>query len=186
MNLINKILFPLFSLFLIYRTFELVKRVLASGSNAYSHSEILTVALLLVLFITGVFAFPGFAYPTNRILPANYYKIKNTKHLESLYRLLGIKYFSVFLLLFFWGWKKNKQKYFNGTRNGLQNFVYQTKQSEFGHLCAFVTVLMVSLILLIYAHLLLFALLTLVNVLGNLYPVVLQRYHRIRIEKLVQ
>lgn len=186
MKLIKKILFPLFSLFLFYQTFELVKQVLASGSNAYSHSEILTVALLLVLFITGVFAFPGFAYPTSRLMPANYYKIKNAKHLERLYRLLGIRYFRVFLLVFFWGWKKNKQKYFNGTRNGLQNFVYQTKQSEFGHLCAFVIVLMVSLILLIYAHLLLFALLTLVNVLGNLYPVVLQRYHRIRIEKLLQ
>ncbi|WP_394330522.1 hypothetical protein [Psychroflexus sediminis] len=38
----------------------------------------------------------------------------------------------------FWGKKKNKQKYFDGTKSGLENLDYQTKQSEFGHLAALV------------------------------------------------
>jgi hypothetical protein len=106
---IKKILFPLFSLFLLYRTIELMKQVMASTPNTYTGSKNLIIAVLLVLFVTGIFAFPGFAYPTNRIMPANYYKIKKSKKLDQLYRLLGVKYFRVFLLVFFWGWKKTNK-----------------------------------------------------------------------------
>ena len=185
-NLVKKILFPLFSVFLIYRTFELVKQLMATAPGAYSNSEIPLIAFLFALFVTGIFAFPGFAYPTSLLLPVSYYKIKNPKRLLMMYRLLGVRYFKVFLLVFFWGREKNRHKYFNGTRSGFQNFVYQAKQSEFGHLMAFVFITLISFLVMSLGHLLLFALLTLINIAGNLYPVILQRHHRIRIGKIFE
>jgi hypothetical protein len=186
MKWIKKILFPLFSLFLLQQSIEIMKQVIASAPGDFTTREILFVAFLLALYITGIFAFTGFAYPTNRILPAVYYKIKNPKRLKQVYQLLGVKYFRMFLLVFFWGNKKNARKYFNGTRSGLKNFIYQANQSEFGHFAAFVTITILSIALLIQSYLLLFIVLSALNVIANLYPVILQRYHRIRIGKLAE
>jgi len=184
MQIIKKILFPLFSLFLLYQSVLLMKQVMSSKPDQFAGTEVWFIAGFLVLCITGIFAFPGFAYPTNRLIPLSYYKIKNPKRLKLFYRILGVNYFRIFLLVFFWGWKKNRRKYFDGTRGGIKNFIYQSKQSEFGHLAAFITISLASVILLFYKHLQVFLLLVLLNVVANLYPVILQRYHRIRIEKI--
>ena len=181
---LKKILFPLFSLFLIYRSIELVRKLNSSNPNDYSNLEVLSISFLLTLFITGIFAFPGFAYATSRILPDSFYKIKNPKVLNRIYKILGVKYFTAFLLFAFWGRTKNRKKYFDGTRKGLQNFIYQTKQSEFGHLGAFLVILVISIFLLGHGYFYLSIIISLINILGNLYPIILQRYHRMRIEKL--
>lgn len=186
MPILKKILFPIFALFLLQQTIQIVSQVLASSPGDFTTRETLFVAFLLTLYITGIFAFPGFAYPTNQILPANYYKIKEPAHLVRFHRLLGVKYFRVFLLVFFWGYKKNARKYFNGTRSGLKNFIYQSKQSEFGHFGGFVFIGLLSIVLLVKAYFLLFVVLTVFNVIANFYPVLLQRHHRIRIEKLIE
>ena len=90
------------------------------------------IAYIIALFGTGIFAFVGFAYPTSKLIGRSYYRLRNPKQLQFWYRLLGLAYFRKFLMLFFWGSKKNRKKYFNGTRTG----IYQTHQSEFGHLGA--------------------------------------------------
>ena len=169
-----------------YRTIELIRYLKSNSSNEFSILEILTISFLLTLFITGIFAFIGFAYPTNRLLAASYYKIKNPKLIEYLYKILGLKYFRAILLITFWGKKKNRKKYFNGTKKGLANFIYQTKQSEFGHLGACVVIIIVSFILLVHGYIFLVIITTLINILGNVYPVILQRSHRMRIEKITK
>ena len=184
MNILKKIFFPIFSLFLFYRSIELIRNLISSEPYEYSTLEILIISFLLNLFITGIFAFMGFAYPTSKILPNSYYKIKKPRYLKFLYKLLGIKYFRVFLLLIFWGRRNNRQKYFDGTKKGLNNFVFQTKQSEFGHLGAFLMILFCSIILFVYRHFYLILIVTILNILGNIYPIVLQRFHRMRIEKI--
>jgi len=102
----------------------------------------------------------------------------------KLYKALGVKYFKEFLMLVFWGSKKNRTKYFNGTRDGMQNFIYQTKQSEFGHLCSLIAIDIVSLILLLHGYYLLTVLVIIINIIANLYPIILQRHHRYRILKI--
>ena len=185
MTILKKILFPIFSLLLVWQTVEILKQVMASAPNDFSTRETLLVAFLLALYSTGIFAFTGFAYPTGNSLPAAYYKIKNPKRLKKVYQLLGVRYFRVLLLVFFWGHKKNARKYFDGTRNGLQNFIYQAKQSEFGHMAAFVLIVVFTLLLFVTGYVVLAGMLMLYNVLGNLYPVILQRYHRSRIIRLI-
>lgn len=182
----KKILFPLFSIFLSYMTVGLLRTLTNTEPNVYSAISILIIAFLLTLYITGIFAFTGFAFPTHRVLPKSYYEIKNDNILINLNNMLGVKYFKYLLLLFFWGRKKNRKNYFNGTKNGLQNFIFQTKQSEFGHFGAFVIITITSIFLLAYGYLFLVIVMTLINIIGNGYPIILQRMHRLRIEKITK
>ncbi len=157
---------------------------MVSGSSEHTVGEQFLLAFLLSIFITGVFAIVGFAWPTSKIFPRSFYTLKNAGILKKTYRILGVDLFRKALLIFFWGRKKNRKKYFDGTRKGLQNFIYQSKQSEFGHFASFVSIALVSFLFLAKGMFLLVAFLTLINVIGNFYPVILQRYHRLRIDKL--
>ena len=181
----KKILFVLFSMTLTGLSYILINEILLSSPK---NTVLLFVGLnsfLINLYVTGIFAFPGFVFPTNRIIGSNYYKIKNSKLLINTYKVLGIDLFRKALMTFFWGLKKNRLKYFNGTRGGLENFIYQSKQSEFGHLGAFTLILAISL-LLSSSGFMQYALITMViNIVGNFYPIILQRFHRIRIEKIL-
>ena len=100
------------------------------------------------------------------------------------YNVLGVKYFKYLLLLFFWGTKNNRKKYFDGTKSGIKNFVYQTHQSEFGHLGGLSVLLICSLLLAIKGYFQMSVILFIINIIGNFYPIILQRHHRIRVEKL--
>lgn len=186
LNILKKISFPFFSLFLFYRSIELMRDLISSKPNEYSSIEVLIIAFLLTLFITGIFAFIGFAYPSSRILSDGYYAIKNPNVLTYTSKILGLKYFQFLLLFFFWGRKNNRKKYYNGTKKGLHNFIFQTKQSEFGHLGAFLLVLVLTIYLLVLGYYFLALIITLINILGNAYPVILQRSHRMRIEKITK
>ncbi|MGB0425234.1 MAG: hypothetical protein ACPGED_12965, partial [Flavobacteriales bacterium] len=86
------------------------------------------------------------------------------------------------LMFFIWGKAKNRKHFFDGTKTGLKNFIYQSKQSEFGHILAFILVQACALIVAIKGNLLLLAITTAINVIFNLYPVILQRHHRARIQ----
>ncbi|MCL6261057.1 hypothetical protein M3O96_18275 [Aquiflexum sp. TKW24L] len=172
------------SIFLAYNTYKLILVFDTVSPDKLSLLLSFILAVLLNLFITGIFAFVGFAYPSSRLLPDSYYKIKNPKALHLAYKLLGIKFFKSFLLMAFWGKEKNRKKYFIGTKSGIQNFDFQTKQSEFGHLGGFVTLLIVSFFLLLRGHLVTFALTMVLNIIANLYPIILQRMHRVQIQRL--
>ncbi|MDP4964340.1 MAG: hypothetical protein NWQ55_04665 [Salibacteraceae bacterium] len=178
---LKKIVLPLLSLFLLYRTVELCRYLFAMEPSSLTNFGSAILAVLLSMFVTGAFAFVGFAYPTNAVLPAAYYSVNNSKLITSIHDWLGVKYFRKMLLLTFWGTKKNRKMFFNGTKAGIENFIHMTKQSEFGHLGALIVLLILSIILLIQKHYLLVSVLTVINVIGNLYPIILQRFHRMRI-----
>ena len=180
----KKIIFPVISLFLAYRSVELVSMFSTPAAEGFSLLATFLLAVALNLFITGVFAFVGFAYPTSRLLPDAYYRIGNPKALQELYKLLGLKYFRTLLLMAYWGKEKNRKKYFNGTRTGMRDFDHQTRQSEFGHLGAFMAIAIVAIVLLSKGHVAVFAFTTVINVLANFYPIVLQRMHRMQIERM--
>lgn len=185
MRQLKTIVFILFSGFLGYQSYTLVSHVL-NAPIVFSTAESLWIACLLLLFITGTFAFIGFVLPTHRLLGQGYYKIKNEKELTQIYRLIGGKYFRYLLLLFFWGRKKNRKSYFSGTKSGLQQLEFNSKQSEFGHLGAFVIIQIIVLILAFQGRQLLVSTATLLNILINFYPIILQRMHRYRINRITK
>ena len=184
MKIASKILLLGLSAFWAYRSSELIKNLMARSPESFEGMDMVFSALIINLFFTGVFAFAGFAFPTNRLLPEGYYTIRNKEWLTKVYKRLNVETFRKGLLIVFWGKKKNRKKYFDGTRSGFANFIYQSKQSEFGHLGAFVVILIASILLLFYGYILLFVLTTAINIFGNIYPVILQRYHRMRIERI--
>jgi hypothetical protein len=67
--MVKKILLPLFSIFLVYNTVKLLPFLIATSPGALSMPANVASAAVINLFITGVFAFVGFAYPTSKILP---------------------------------------------------------------------------------------------------------------------
>lgn len=182
--MVKKLFLSLGSIFLAYRSVELVKFLDNTYASQFNWIGVVAYSFALNLFITGVFALLGFAFITSRILPDSYYKINNIKVVTSLYRILGVEYFRFLLLKFFWGKEKNRKKYFSGNKTGLENFETQTRQSEFSHLASFITVAIVSFYILLKGQTAIFYVSSLINVIGNLYPIVLQRNHRIQIERL--
>lgn len=148
----KKIFFPIFAAFLAFRSYEMLKTLWFVEPSDFVLLNKILLSVLLNLFITGIFAFIGFAYNTNRILGDNYYQIKNPKLISKLYKHLKVEYFKMFVLLLFWGKKKNRQKYFDGTRLGLEKFDYRTRQSEFGHLASLIVIQCAVLFLLIKEH----------------------------------
>lgn len=180
----KKTLFILIASFLAYRSYELVITLWMADPVSFNLGMKLLFSLLLNLFITGVFAFTGFAFKTSQIAPEHYYQVENPQFVSRLYKLLGTEYFRRFLLIFFWGKQKNRKKYFDGTKQGIDNLDFQTRQSEFGHLGALVTIQLVVVTILLQGHLIIAILTTVVNIVSNFYPIVLQRHHRIQIQRI--
>lgn len=180
----KKIGFPLLSLFLAFRSYEMVNGLLLASSTGLTVFESVILAFLLPAFLTGVFAFPGFAFATSKLLPEAYYQIRNPKLLKRVYGLLGVAFFKKMLLFAFWGKEKHRKKYFDGSQSGIMKLDFQTRQSEFGHLGAFVLTALVSFLLLEKGHTQIFLMICVVNIIGNFYPIFLQRVHRIRIQRI--
>ncbi|UJP64897.1 glycosyl-4,4'-diaponeurosporenoate acyltransferase CrtO family protein [Mongoliitalea daihaiensis] len=182
--MIKKLILSLAAIFLVYRSVELLRFLNNMNPDQFHWVGAIAFSFILNLFITGIYAFLGFTFVTSRILPDSYYRIKNSKNIKMIYKLLGVEYFKLLLLKFFWGTKKNRKKYFDGTKTGLMHFDIQTRQSEFGHLIAFITIQIVSIYILSEGHVAIFFSTTFINILGNFYPIILQRNHRIQIERL--
>ena len=183
--MVKKIIFVSLSIVMIYLSYQLVSIILLNSPDNYTLFLTVVNSIGIGTYITGIFAFTGFVLPTHRLIGSNYYKIRDPKLLKTIYKLFGLDYFRKALLFFFWGFKKNRAKYFNGTKGGLQDFLYETKQSEFGHLASIITIVPVSF-LLFFEGFVLFAVATsIINIIGNLFPIILQRHHRIRIEQIL-
>lgn len=185
-SIFKKIFFPLLSLFLVFQTWELMALIRGNQPDSFSLFQTCSLAFLLTLYVTGIWAFLGFAFPTSRILPPLYYFIKSPKKLSFWMQIGGVKYFRWALLFFFWGRGKNRQKFFNGTKKGIKNFLFQTKQSEFGHLASFVFIVILSVPLAFEGYFRMVITMALLNLIGNVYPIILQRHHRLRLKRFIK
>ncbi|MFB9295038.1 glycosyl-4,4'-diaponeurosporenoate acyltransferase CrtO family protein [Persicitalea jodogahamensis] len=176
----KKVLLSLASIFLIWQSFGLLSVIDTFRTDSLLFT--IFMAWVINLFITGIFAFAGFAFPTQKLLPEKYYRIRNPVRLKKVYRALKVSWFRKALLATLWKSRSQRKKYFDGKREGIANLVEQSMKSEFGHLIPFVLITFVSgyLILIHSIELGIFSLL--VNLIGNLYPIILQRYHRMRIQ----
>jgi len=178
--MIKKILLSLATCFLIWQSYVLLFKI----DNLIIESWGLTFffAWIINLFITGIFAFSGFAFPTQKLLPQSYYYIHNPKSLKKIYKVLGVNWFRKILLATIWKSQNQRKKYFDGKEKGISNLVEQSEKSEFGHLIPFIIICFLSLYLIAIGAIKLAVLSLLINLIGNLYPIILQRHHRMRIQ----
>ena len=178
----RKIFLTLASGFLAWQSVGLVANIVDVQFRSWW--VLIFTAWVINMFVTGVFAFMVFAHPAERLLPEAYYRIRNPDALERIHRGLGVDLFRRFLLATFWRGQGQRERYFNGQRSGLNVLDEQSRKSEFGHAVPFVVLSLVALYLLIEGMPGLALGVVLINVVGNFYPVLLQRHHRMRIDRL--
>ena len=178
----KKLLLIAASLFLIWQSVNLLTQLPDVGETSWGQAFFL--AFLLNLYLTGMFAFAGFALPTQKLLPASYYQIHHARRLKTFYSGMGVPLFRQFLLATFWRSKSQQKRYFNGKRDGLAHLETQSMKSEFGHLLPGIVIAVVVVYLLFLGLYLVAVFTMLLNILANLYPILLQRHHRMRISVL--
>ena len=178
--MIKKILLSIATVFLIYQSYNLLRVI--DKLEIDSWGLIIFIAWIINLFITGIFAFSGFAFPTQKILPTSFYKIHHPRRLKKIYKLLKVNMFRKILLATLWRNQKQRKKYFNGKKNGISNLENQSMKSEFGHFIPFLLICLLCVYLIIIGLNKLSVFTFLINVIGNFYPIILQRHHRMRIQ----
>lgn len=183
-SMLKKLLFLFMSLFLGLQSHELMEALLRIAPSELGILGELIWGAILTIFVTGMVAIPGFVFPTHRLLPDSYYSIRKPARLDTLYQTLRLDLFRWFLLKAFWGKKAHRKKFFDGKPSGIANMLYQTKQSEFGHLVPFVLLNVCSILLASKGLYAATAIVLFINTVGNFMPVVLQRWHRNRLSRM--
>ena len=115
-----------------------------------------------------------------------YYQEKTWEHKGIIYEKLGINIYRKLLVLI--GWEKLNKKA-NPVKNNLDALIhleYKTKQAESGHLIIFLIVLGFTVYAAIQYSLAKCLWLIFLNILLNLYPILLQRYNRPRLQRLIK
>lgn len=180
----KKVLLAFASLFLIWQSYELITKI--QGVDIQSPWIILFTAWIINLFVTGVFAFSVFGFPTEKLLPDSYYKIHHPQRLRWWYDKTGTELFRKALLATLWRSRTQNQKYFNGKGEGIAHLDIQSRKSEFGHLLPFVILSCVGVYFMVSGMTVLGISTFFINIIGNLYPVILQRHHRMRIQAMTR
>jgi hypothetical protein len=118
-------------------------------------------------------------------LTSGYFTIKRWENEGKIYVLTGVNLFRKLLVLV--GWEKIT-KAVNPVKNGLsalQQLEYGTRQAEFGHLIVFLIILATNILVAISMGLMASLWLIILNLLLNVYPLLLQRYNRPRFQRVI-
>lgn len=118
-------------------------------------------------------------------LNSSYYDEKGWERSGKIYEHLGINFFRK--LLVWIGWEKliRKSNPIEKNKKALTNLHYQTKKSELDHLIILVIVLGFNVFVAFKFGVLKSLWLLILNILLNLYPILLQRYNRPRIKRAI-
>jgi hypothetical protein len=182
---LKKIFLVAASIFLVWQSYKLLGNLHLVETLHYNVSTVLLlffIAWILNMFITGIFAFAGFALPTQKLMPSRYYAIRQPRKLKRIYKKLRVEWFRKALLATLWKSQKQRDKYFNGRLDGMAHLEEQSKKSEFGHLIPFILLNLIGCYLIFLGLFVLAFFTLLLNFVGNFYPILLQRHHRMRID----
>jgi hypothetical protein len=117
-------------------------------------------------------------------IPENYFLLNPFERSGRFYLKAGIRTFRRFLILS--GIEKmNWLVNFNGRRTNLQLLLQGTRQAESDHLISFMAICILMLYTTVQGWFVVTGWLVVVNLFANLYPVMLQRYNRGRILRLM-
>jgi hypothetical protein len=136
------------------------------------------------LLVAGVFGFLGLALPVHRLLPTRYYNSIDEARLGRLYRTLRVEWVRQLICALHYHRPGPRQAFFGGRRADFQQQLTNTQGAECGHLLALVAQLVLLLYFLCFGRYDLALGAAVGNLLGNFYPVLLQRRHRARLLRL--
>lgn len=183
--MLRKLLLCALSAFLAYQSVGLVRACARINPGQMDAWWPPLAALAIGLCVTGAFAFVGFVLPTHKLLPSGYYEVRRPRRLRRVCAQVGVGAFKWLLLWGYWGRPKHRRRFFDGTRSGLSGLIYMTKQAEFGHLGALIALIAAAAYLIAHHHAVIAGVVMVVNLVGNGYPILLQRLHRSRLARLV-
>ena len=170
------------SVFLAWQSVVLIDSLFTMPDQSIAIDVVLSI--ILNLFVTGTFAFLGFALPSYRLLPDSYYRFQRPTMLKRIYHYFKVNWFRRFLLATFWKNRAQQKRFFDGTRKGLDQLINESKSAEFGHLFPFLIIATTCILLIFKGHFVLAGIAMKINTVFNLYPILLQRYHRMRVSRL--
>lgn len=183
-SVMKRILLTVGSMFLMYQSLRFLLIISSLAGVMMSPIVALILTFIINLFVLGIFALLGFAWPTQKLLPSNYYTVKNPKLLKRISGILGLDFFHKVMMATVWRSKSMRKGFFNGRRDDLVDMEVKTRKSEFGHLIPFILI-MILVVLFIFEHQFLFAsMIMFFNVILNLYPILLQRNHRAKLQRI--
>jgi len=178
----QRVFYILMSIFLMWQSYKLTILLLETGQ--WNGIAQLFFAALINLFFTGVFAFAGFALPTENLIPQKYYTIHQPEKLKSWFQFFRTESFRKFLLVTVWRKKEMQKDLFDGKVESLNSFEQKTKKSEFGHLIPLFLITILCVFLVKTKMWILISITMIINIIFNFYPVILQRHHRMRLQRM--
>ena len=117
---------------------------------------------------------------------SDYYKEKAWERKGKLYEKLGVNTFRKLLVLVGWEKLNKKANPVQKNLNALTHLEYRTKQSELGHVIIFFIILGFTAYVAIKYAFTESLWLVFLNVILNVYPVLLQRYNRPRLQRAIK
>lgn len=116
-------------------------------------------------------------------LTNSYFKQKAWEQRGKIYESFGINFFRKLLVLVGWEKLNKKANPVEKNENALLYLHYQTKKNELGHIIILFIVLGFNIFVAFQFGIIKSLWLLTLNILFNLYPILLQRYNRPRIER---
>lgn len=154
--------------------YGLVSRV---GLQGFLFAWMLNFVLMMCVFF--------FTETLKSELKSKYYSEKEWEKKGKIYESFGVNFFRKVLVWI--GWEKLNKKANPVEKNlkALLHLEYRTKQSELGHLIIFFIVMGFTINVAVTFGLLTSLWLFILNIVLNLYPIVLQRYNRPRLKRAI-
>ncbi|WP_158859985.1 glycosyl-4,4'-diaponeurosporenoate acyltransferase CrtO family protein [Lunatibacter salilacus] len=166
------------TLTVIFASFVIYLVAVWTGLDSFLFAWVLNFMLMMSLL-----AFTKTVQPTFK---STYYTIRKWEQEGRIYKLLGV---NIFRKLLVWvGWEKLNKKTLpvKNSSESLMNLSYATRESEFGHLVIFFIVMIFTIFVAVKFGIVKSIWLLLLNILLNVYPVLVQRFNRPKFEKLLK
>lgn len=168
-------------------------------------STLIFIAVITVILVGGLVHYIGvqgflFAWSLNFMLMActftftetlkneltfSYFNDKAWELRGKIYESFGINIYRKLLVLIGWEKLNKKSNPMEKNTKALMHLHYRTKQAELGHLIIFIIVIGFNIFVAFKFGILKSLWLLVLNILFNLYPVLLQRYNRPRLERAI-
>ena len=155
--------------------FAIAYVAIRKGPDSFVFAWILNFALMFGVFLlTNTFKFA---------LASNYYNSKQWERQGKIYRWFGVDVFRKILVLI--GWEKviRASNPVKKNLDAIKQLEHGTRQSEFGHLIIFFIVLVINCLVAFYYGIKQSLPLFFLNIIFNVYPIMLQRYNRPRLQR---
>ncbi|RTY92419.1 hypothetical protein [Flavobacterium sp. GT3R68] len=151
--------------------------IIRVGMQGFVFAWVLNLMLMMCVYLFTQTLKPAFK--------STYYNEKKWEKKGKIYESLGVNIFRKLLVLI--GWEKINKKN-NPVKKSLEALIhleYVTKQSELGHLIIFFIVIPFTVFVTVKYGIVESLWLLILNLVLNIYPIILQRYNRPRLKKAI-